>query len=106
SVLLVIETEVWPNTIHTVAENSIPILLVNARLSDKSYKNYAKLKRLIIPTLERFDKILTVHDEDRRRFKSLGVLDVNLTTMGSLKYDLSLPKDLNEKSIQLRQWLG
>lgn len=106
SVLLVIETEVWPNTIHTVAKNNIPILLVNARLSEKSYKNYTRLKRLIIPTLEHFDKILTVHDEDRRRFKLLGLLDVNLTTMGSLKYDLSLPKGLYEESIQLRQWLG
>ncbi|GAL14669.1 3-deoxy-D-manno-octulosonic-acid transferase [Vibrio astriarenae] len=56
SLLLVIETEVWPNTIHTVAKNNTPILLVNARLSEKSYKNYAKLKRLIIRHLNALTK--------------------------------------------------
>ncbi|WP_367987870.1 lipid IV(A) 3-deoxy-D-manno-octulosonic acid transferase [Vibrio sp. NTOU-M3] len=105
-VLLIIETEIWPNTIHTVAKSEVPIVLVNGRLSEKSANNYQKLRLLIVPQLQQLTTLLTVHDDDKQRFLKLGASETSVTTTGSLKYDISVNNRVFESGKTLRSFLG
>ncbi|CAM4280248.1 lipid IV(A) 3-deoxy-D-manno-octulosonic acid transferase [Vibrio agarivorans] len=102
SLLLVVETEVWPNTLRTVKKSGVPMLLVNARLSEKSQNNYQIIKDLISPSLAHFNQILTVHDDDTDRFIELGVAETRVSTMGSLKYDVSISESIKDQSELLK----
>src|SRR5215467_5216598 len=63
--ILVLETEIWPNFLWTAQENKTPVILVNGRLSDKSFARYRPFARL----LPRFDFCLMQSDEDARRMR-------------------------------------
>ncbi|EKO3697863.1 lipid IV(A) 3-deoxy-D-manno-octulosonic acid transferase [Vibrio metschnikovii] len=106
SVLLIIETELWPNTLHTVARFGIPIILVNGRLSEKSLDNYRKLNALIRPALTHITCLLSVHQQDAQRFESLGVTKDKIWVTGSLKYDITLDPTLPSQAGHLREQLG
>ncbi|MBN2328536.1 MAG: 3-deoxy-D-manno-octulosonic acid transferase, partial [Candidatus Omnitrophica bacterium] len=89
--LLIMETELWPNFIRSAAAMNIPCFLVNARLSDKSFKNYARFQSFFKPLLRRFSKILTQSGEDRRRFLEIGAPTGILSVMGNIKFE-ALPQ--------------
>ncbi|PMK05047.1 lipid IV(A) 3-deoxy-D-manno-octulosonic acid transferase [Vibrio sp. 10N.261.55.A7] len=104
--MLIIETELWPNTIHTVANNHIPITLINGRLSEKSVGNYRKLNTLIYPAVSQLHLILTVHADDKSRFESLGVSSEKIIVTGSIKYDVTLDQDIEVQGNALKNALG
>ncbi|MCW8333606.1 lipid IV(A) 3-deoxy-D-manno-octulosonic acid transferase [Vibrio paucivorans] len=104
--LFIIETEIWPNTINSVAQTGIPIVLVNGRLSEKSAHNYQKLSLLISPTLSLFSRILTVHSDDKNRFESLGVAPNKVEVTGSIKYDVNVDDSIVMQGKELKQELG
>ena len=104
--MLIIETELWPNTLRTVHDSKIPITVVNARLSEKSCKNYAKVQplfNLLIPCL---DKVLCQTKSDAERFERLGVEKGKLLVTGSIKFDIQISDDTKEKGTALRSKLG
>ncbi|MFQ0978514.1 lipid IV(A) 3-deoxy-D-manno-octulosonic acid transferase [Vibrio campbellii] len=104
--MLIIETELWPNTLRTVHDSEIPITVVNARLSEKSCKNYAKVQplfNLLIPCL---DKVLCQTKSDAERFERLGVEKGKLFVTGSIKFDIQISDDTKEKGTALRSELG
>ncbi|ANP75007.1 3-deoxy-D-manno-octulosonic acid transferase [Vibrio crassostreae 9CS106] len=105
-VMFIIETELWPNTIHQVNALNIPIVLVNGRLSEKSCNNYQKLLVLIQPMLNKLSTILTVHKDDTERFISLGAEPNKVVTTGSIKYDLTIDEDIVQQGLALRKQLG
>ena len=85
------ETELWPNIIHQAKRMKIPLLLANARLSDKAFKQYEIVKFMFKPILNEFTAILAQSDEDAQRFIALGA-SVNLVhVFGNMKFDLQLP---------------
>ncbi|RJX72397.1 3-deoxy-D-manno-octulosonic acid transferase [Vibrio sinensis] len=104
--MLIIETEIWPNTIHTVANRNIPIVLVNGRLSEKSARNYHRLRLLIDPILKKLAELLVVHGADQDRFIALGVSQQKIKTTGSLKYDIAIDDGAITLGNQLRDQLG
>jgi 3-deoxy-D-manno-octulosonic-acid transferase len=85
--VIVLETEIWPNFIRAVSRLNLPLFLVNARLSDRSYRNYYRTRRLFAPLLNRFTAILAQSPRDRERFAALGVDDARLQQTGNLKFD-------------------
>ncbi|MGR5135921.1 lipid IV(A) 3-deoxy-D-manno-octulosonic acid transferase [Vibrio jasicida] len=104
--MLIIETELWPNTLRTVHDSEIPITVVNARLSEKSYKNYAKVQplfNLLVPCL---DKVLCQTESDAERFERLGVDKHRLFVTGSIKFDIQISEEVKEKGKALRTELG
>ncbi|WP_104041587.1 lipid IV(A) 3-deoxy-D-manno-octulosonic acid transferase [Vibrio hyugaensis] len=104
--MLIIETELWPNTLRTVHDSEIPITVVNARLSEKSCKNYAKVQplfNLLVPCL---DKVLCQTESDAERFKRLGVEKNKLFVTGSIKFDIQISEEVKEKGKALRTELG
>ncbi|ABU69681.1 lipid IV(A) 3-deoxy-D-manno-octulosonic acid transferase [Vibrio campbellii] len=104
--MLIIETELWPNTLRTVHDSEIPITVVNARLSEKSCKNYAKVQplfNLLVPCL---DKVLCQTESDAERFKRLGVEKNKLFVTGSIKFDIQISEEVKQKGKALRTELG
>ncbi|HAS6190247.1 lipid IV(A) 3-deoxy-D-manno-octulosonic acid transferase [Vibrio vulnificus] len=104
--MLIIETELWPNTLATVHKANIPIIVVNARLSEKSQQNYAKVQplfNLIHPCLS---KVLCQSQADADRFAQLGVPTNKLCVTGSIKFDIHISDEIKHQGAELRTLLG
>ncbi|WP_394242629.1 lipid IV(A) 3-deoxy-D-manno-octulosonic acid transferase [Vibrio astriarenae] len=104
--MLIIETELWPNTLSTVQKAGIPITVVNARLSEKSCRNYQRIQplfNLITPTLS---KVLCQSKADAERFSQLGLSKEQLAVTGSIKFDIQVAPDKLQKGIELRDYIG
>ncbi|EMR36267.1 lipid IV(A) 3-deoxy-D-manno-octulosonic acid transferase [Vibrio harveyi] len=104
--MLIIETELWPNTLNEVHKSGIPISVVNARLSEKSCNNYAKVQPLFNLMLPCLTQVLCQTESDANRFERLGVDKDKLKVTGSIKFDIQISDDMKEKSKILRQELG
>lgn len=82
---LLLETEIWPNLIHECTNHHVPLLLVNARLSEKSLKGYLKIKPLIAPAMKRLTAILAQSKADALRLEQLGGENIHIS--GNIKFD-------------------
>ncbi|MCI5779323.1 MAG: 3-deoxy-D-manno-octulosonic acid transferase [Lentisphaeria bacterium] len=90
--LVIFETEIWPNLISIAAGKMIPVLLVNARMSDHSAKGYRRLGKIFFsPLLRKFSRILTQTDSDTARFLSVSP-QARVVTAGNMKFDQKLPE--------------
>jgi len=95
---ILLETEIWPNLITKLKHKNIPVMLVNARLSKKSYKKYKKFSpKLINMTLNNLSLICSQNESSSKRLISLGATN-NIITTGSLKFDSNEPN--NSETIQ------
>lgn len=101
---LIMETELWFNLISACKKRNIPMLLLNARLSEKSAKGYAKLGQLARTGVQSLSTIAAQTQEDATRLQSLGAQ--HLTIAGNLKFDVKPPADVLEKGLQLKKQLG
>nr|WP_086937812.1 lipid IV(A) 3-deoxy-D-manno-octulosonic acid transferase [Thaumasiovibrio occultus] len=104
--LVIVETELWPNTLHTVHQAGIPITVINARLSARSAKGYQRVKPLFNIIAKTVDQILCLHQDDAHRFVQLGVSDNKVTVSGSIKYDLTISPNTIAEGNALRETLG
>ncbi|PTP60957.1 3-deoxy-D-manno-octulosonic acid transferase [Vibrio splendidus] len=104
--MLIIETELWPNTLNVVHNARIPITVVNARLSEKSCNNYAKIQPLFNLLHPCLTKILCQTESDAARFECLGVDKNKLAITGSIKFDIQISDEVREKGKALRAELG
>jgi 3-deoxy-D-manno-octulosonic-acid transferase len=106
SKLLIIETELWPNTLHAVGKRHIPIYVVNARLSEKSYLGYAKVQSVFTELSKHLTKILCQTQADADRFERLGINKERLCVTGSIKFDIQISDEIKQQGHALRQQLG
>ncbi len=97
---VVMETEVWPNLFAACARRNIPVLLVNARLSEKSARGYGRIAGLVRPALASLRAIAAQTGEDAARLAALGGARVQVT--GNVKFDVTPPADTAEKAETLR----
>ena len=86
--LILTETEFWPNLLASCYRRQIPVVVVNARISDRSYPRYRRLKALWQPFLGRFAAVLAQSEVDAERLRSLGCQPEAVTTAGNLKFDV------------------
>ena len=86
---VLMETELWPNLIREAARMKLPLVLANARLSERSARGYAKLSALTRDSLARFNVIAAQTEADAHRLTQLGARHVAVT--GSLKFDAEVP---------------
>jgi 3-deoxy-D-manno-octulosonic-acid transferase len=85
--VVIVETDIWPNFLNRLKKRRIPVYLVNARLSDRSFRGYQRVGWLMAPLLSVFGRICVQTEADRLRFKALGVADDKLMTVGNIKFD-------------------
>lgn len=100
--LIIMETELWPNTIHACAGRDIPVLLANARLSEKSARGYARFPTLTRNLLERLSVVVAQNAVDGERFVRLGLPESQLRVSGSIKFDIELDAALVTRAEQTR----
>lgn len=87
NLLVLAELELWPNLVSAAKRQGAKVAIVNGRLSERSYRGYAKIRKLLRPTLERIDVVAAQNDEYAERFRLLGAPDSRVFTTGSLKFD-------------------
>ena len=106
-VLLMVETEIWPNLLYTCQQHGIYTLLANARLSAKSAASYARLGAFSRQTFARIDCIAAQAEADAQRFRELGVPAERVIVTGSIKFDMRIPASLEEQvEVLRREWGG
>jgi len=101
--LILVETELWPNLIDQAQQFKVPCILVNARLSEKSAKGYAKVPSLTRPMLQKLDQLLAQDIATQQRFIDLGMPQDKTQVLGSIKFDISAPEQFIHKAQQLQQ---
>ncbi|MGA8146337.1 MAG: lipid IV(A) 3-deoxy-D-manno-octulosonic acid transferase [Gallionellaceae bacterium] len=101
---ILLETEIWPNLIHACHGGQIPLLLLNARLSEKSCARYARFPRLAASALAELSAVAAQGEDDAARLKSLGAGDVPV--MGNLKFDIQPPTNMLQLGAELRRQFG
>lgn len=105
-VVLVMETEIWPNLLAECERRSVPIMLINARLSARSERGYRWAGSLTYESLQRIQRIAVQSEPDRERFIALGAPAERVVITGSLKFDIRLPASIMEQAEVLRLGWG
>ena len=103
SLLLIMETELWPNTVAACAKRNIPTLLVNGRMSEKSARGYEKFSGLTAPMLHDLTKGLVQNKTDAVRFHRIGLPTENTEVSGNIKFDLTLSGELRLNAQRLKE---
>lgn len=100
---LIVETELWPNTIAECHKRRIPVIIANARLSEKSAKGYGKLGSLTRSMLQKIDVVACQNTTDGQRFINLGLPEKSLKVTGSVKFDLTIDPAIKQQGLELRE---
>lgn len=103
--LVIMETELWPNMIHAARARGIPVLLANARLSQRSARGYATAGWLTRPMLLELSHVAAQDEPAATRFRKLGVPDERISITGSVKFDITPPPEISQAAHQLHvEW--
>ncbi len=103
---VVMETEIWPNLYAASQGRGLPLIMANARLSDKSFRAYGRLRWLVGPTLQRVALIAARGREDAERFVALGASASQVEALGNLKFDIERSPAVAAAGQAWRDWLG
>ena len=100
------ETEIWPNLILALKRRQVPILLLNGRISDKSFQKYRWIQWAIRRPLKEVDLFCMQYTEDGERIRSLGARPEKVHIVGNMKFDLDLSPQEAEEASGARGRLG
>ena len=105
-VCILLETEIWPNLINNLNKKAIPVMLINARLSERSLNKYQRFSsKFVQNTINQLTLIGSQNEPSSKRFLSLGALPDKVITVGNLKFD-SNEKDNPNTTQSLQQMIG
>jgi 3-deoxy-D-manno-octulosonic-acid transferase len=100
--LIIMETEIWPNLYLEAASRNIPIMIANARVSESSVGAYRRFRRLTTAALEQVACIAAQSVQDAARLIEIGADESRLLNTGNLKFDVRLPPSLIEQGESIR----
>lgn len=106
SLLITMETEIWPNLYQSCKFLQIPILIINARLSQQSAKKYRLVSKLMRETLSLVDIIAAQTQSDAERFISFGAASEKVFVTGNLKFDINVPPSIKEQAQSLKRYFS
>ena len=89
--IVIAETEFWPNFLRLAHHSAAKIAVVNARISDRSLPGYRRLRRIVTGVLRHVDLFLAQTEEDSRRLRDIGAIPERIEISGNLKFDVSIP---------------
>lgn len=101
NLLILVETEIWPNLITEIGKKS-KVIIVNGRISDRSFKRYQKLSSYLKKIFLYVDRFYMQSDEDSRRIIEIGAEKSRVETLGNLKFDISFQKYSDEERKELQ----
>lgn len=99
---IIMETELWPNLLLCCHNKKIPLVLANARMSEKSATGYLRLAKFTKQVLSSLALIAAQSEHDRQQFKRLGADIKTIHAIGNLKYEISLPIGIREEAHMMR----
>lgn len=102
AIVIILETELWPNWLYQFKKANIPVMIANARLSPRSFARYQRVKRFFKPLLHTIARVATQTKEDHARFQTLGLTEKQLTVTGNLKFDQIIPPQCLSDAKKLR----
>lgn len=105
-ILIIMETELWPNIIHFTASAGVPVILANARLSERSARGYQKVSFIARPMLQQLSRVVAQNKEGADRFKSIGIAADKVSISGSIKFDFTVDDALFDQSAELKAAWG
>ena len=94
SILILVETEIWPGLILTSRRKGIPVVIVNGRISDGSFGAYRKARPLLRPLFKRIAGFNMRSEKDAERIKALGAFEEKIAVTGNIKFD-SIPEAIS-----------
>jgi len=100
-IAIIMETEIWPNLFAEIGKRHIPLLIVNARLSERSMRGYRVIACLMNIAMRAVTQIAAQSHADLQRYQKLGIKPHQGQVTGNLKFDVELPTQLSE---QAKQW--
>ncbi|MBN2373361.1 3-deoxy-D-manno-octulosonic acid transferase [bacterium] len=100
------ETEIWPNFVRMASGYNIPLVLINGRISDKSYRNYAIVKPFVRMILNRFALFCMQSEMDARRIMNLGASPEKVRITGNIKFDMGQGSLTEDDGQGIRMRLG
>ena len=103
---IIMETEIWPNLLGLCKQHDIPLVLANARMSERSAAGYLRLASFTKATLRNITLIAAQGVDDKDRFQTLGAEHKNVHSVGNLKYEINLPASLKEHASAMRDIWG
>ena len=106
AICLLMELEVWPNFVQIAQKLNTPVIIVNGRISKKSFSGYKRIKPIAKKIFRRISLILAQTDEYAQRFRELGCAEENVIVTGSLKYDTAQTEGKVEGADALGSQLG
>lgn len=104
--LVILETELWPNLLLACRARGIPVLLANARLSERSARRYARMPRLMQRVLAAFTVIAAQAPDDAERFRAIGAPADRVRVNGNLKFDIDVDASVVARAQALRAEIG
>jgi len=102
NLLVIAETELWPNLIRQAKRQGSQLALINGRISERSLKRYLWIRRIIRHMLDRFDLIAVQSEKDGERFRQLGANPQRLKIIGNVKVDVASGTDTQRLRADLR----
>jgi len=93
--LLLVETEFWPNLLAGCFDRKIPVAIINARISDRSYPRYRLFRSIWEPILSQLSLLLAQSPNDAERLKNIGCKPERILVSGNLKFDVRAAKEAN-----------
>jgi 3-deoxy-D-manno-octulosonic-acid transferase len=104
--LLIAETELWPNLLHASGKRGIPIVLFNGRISDRSIRRYLRLKFFFRHYLASISLFLMQTEQDQARIIAIGAPSEKTRVMGNIKYDQAPPDFAGDVAAEMAKTLG
>jgi 3-deoxy-D-manno-octulosonic-acid transferase len=85
--VLVTEVELWPNMVHMCWKRKVPVVVINARMTDRSARRYQKISRVFQPMLNKVSHVCAQGEGDYRNYLALGLPEQKLTLTNNIKFD-------------------
>lgn len=101
-VFIIMETELWPNLLHALGRSACPVVLVNGRLSEKSFPRYLRLRAFFRPLLAVFTEVCVRTAADAARFAELGAAEGRIRVTGNVKHDRRSEREPSGKAVNWR----
>jgi len=101
--LIVLETELWPNLLHACARCSIPVLIVSARISERTQRSYLRLRGLLTASALQNSWVMAQSTADAARFAALGIPQSQVSVAGNVKFDREVDAGQLERGAAMRK---
>lgn len=106
AVIGLVESEFWPNLLSLARKKSLPVVLINGRISDKSFRRIKLLRTFFLRLFKPVVVFLMQSEKDRQKLVEIGIKPEKISVIGNIKTDVTLPEWSEEEKILWRQRLG